>query len=122
MKIGCSGWSYKDWAGPFYPKDLPAEGLPEVLLQGLRLRRDRLQLLPDPQPVHGRAWKRATPGGLPLLSPKLSKKITHDNKLENFESTLMYFYSVVSKLGNKLGPIVGAAAPFGQAQTSTCQQ
>ena len=22
LLVGCSGWSYKDWVGPFYPKDL----------------------------------------------------------------------------------------------------
>src|SRR6266487_3947236 len=21
LRIGCSGWSYADWVGPFYPKD-----------------------------------------------------------------------------------------------------
>ncbi|TMI24158.1 DUF72 domain-containing protein [Candidatus Bathyarchaeota archaeon] len=21
LRIGCSGWSYQDWVGPFYPKD-----------------------------------------------------------------------------------------------------
>ena len=45
------------------------------------------------------------------FSPKLSKKITHDNKLENFEPTLLYFYSVLSKLGPKLGPIVVQLPP-----------
>ena len=22
LRIGCSGWSYKDWRGPFYPDDM----------------------------------------------------------------------------------------------------
>jgi len=21
LRIGCSGWSYQDWVGPFYPRD-----------------------------------------------------------------------------------------------------
>src|SRR5947199_5658828 len=28
LRIGCSGWSYQDWVGPFYPKDAkPADYL-----------------------------------------------------------------------------------------------
>ena len=26
LRIGTSGWSYKDWEGTFYPKGLPASG------------------------------------------------------------------------------------------------
>jgi len=22
LRIGCSGWAYKDWTGPFYPPDV----------------------------------------------------------------------------------------------------
>ena len=25
LRIGCSGWSYNDWVGPFYPKDVKKE-------------------------------------------------------------------------------------------------
>jgi uncharacterized protein YecE (DUF72 family) len=60
-------------------------------------------------------WKRVTPEGF-IFSPKLSKKITHDNKLEDFESTLTYFYSVVGKLGPKLGPIVAQLPPSVKAE------
>ena len=55
-------------------------------------------------------WKNGTPPDF-VFSPKLPKKITHDNKLENSESTLLYFYSVLSKLGPKLGPIVVQLTP-----------
>jgi uncharacterized protein YecE (DUF72 family) len=23
LRVGCSGWNYKSWKGPFYPVDLP---------------------------------------------------------------------------------------------------
>ncbi|MFI5404833.1 MAG: DUF72 domain-containing protein, partial [Candidatus Gagatemarchaeaceae archaeon] len=49
-------------------------------------------------------WRANSPPGF-LFSPKLSKKITHENKLKGSESTLIYFYSILSKLKEKLGPI-----------------
>ena len=32
IRIGCSGWAYKDWKGPFYPAELKdAAGLPRLM-------------------------------------------------------------------------------------------
>jgi uncharacterized protein YecE (DUF72 family) len=25
IRIGCSGWNYRDWRGPFYPGKLPVK-------------------------------------------------------------------------------------------------
>jgi uncharacterized protein YecE (DUF72 family) len=104
LRIGCSGWSYKDWFGPFYPKELqPKEylkfysgvfGCVEIDSSFYRV----------PNAFMISQWKNNTPANF-LFSPKLPKKITHDNKLENSESQLIYFYSMVSRLGDKLGPI-----------------
>jgi uncharacterized protein YecE (DUF72 family) len=110
FRVGCSGWSYKDWAGPFYPKDAQAKdylGLYSRVFDCVEID-SSFYRIPSPSMVS--QWKATTPAGF-TFSPKLSKKITHENKLENFESTLLYFYSVVSKLGDKLGPIVVQLPP-----------
>ena len=49
-------------------------------------------------------WRSNTPDGF-VFSPKLPKKISHEKKLEDSGSTLVYFHSVLSKLKSKLGPI-----------------
>ena len=110
VKVGCSGWSYKDWAGPFYSKDLPAKdylGFYSRVFDCVEIDSSFYRI---PNQFMIEQWKRVTPEGF-IFSPKLSKKITHDNKLEDFESTLTYFYSVVGKLGPKLGPIVAQLPP-----------
>ena len=104
LRIGCSGWSYKDWQGIFYPRGLAAkDDLPyysKVFDCGERA--SSCYRLPHQFMV--RQWNAHTPAGF-VFSPKLPKKITHENKLKGSESTLVYFYSVLSKLKDKLGPI-----------------
>jgi uncharacterized protein YecE (DUF72 family) len=115
VKVGCSGWSYKDWAGPFYSKNLPAKDYLRFYSRVFDCVEIDSSFYRIPNQFMIEQWKRVTPEGF-IFSPKLSKKITHDNKLEDFESTLTYFYSVVGKLGPKLGPIVAQLPPSVKAE------
>ncbi len=110
LRIGCSGWSYKDWVGPFYPADMQAKEYLRFYSQTFNCVEVDSSFYRIPSQFMVNQWKSCTPDGF-TFSPKLSKKITHENKLVNFESTLVYFYSVFSKLGNKLGPIVVQLPP-----------
>jgi uncharacterized protein YecE (DUF72 family) len=104
LRIGCSGWSYKDWTGNFYPKDLPAKDYLKFYSGVFNCVEIDSSFYRIPNQGMITQWKNNTPSTF-VFSPKLPKKITHDNKLENSDSTLLYFYSVLSKLGPKLGPI-----------------
>jgi uncharacterized protein YecE (DUF72 family) len=104
LRIGCSGWSYKDWLGIFYPKGLAAKdylGYYSKVFNSVEIDSSFYRI---PNPFMITQWRNNTPDGF-LFSPKLPKKITHEKKLKDSESTLIYFYSVVSKLKDKLGPI-----------------
>lgn len=104
LRIGCSGWSYKDWAGHFYPKELPAKDFLKYYSGVFNCVEIDSSFYRIPNQGMVSQWRNNTPSNF-VFSPKLPKKITHDNKLEGSESTLLYFYSVLSKLGPKLGPI-----------------
>jgi len=110
FRIGTSGWSYKDWVGPFYPSGTEAKDYIKLYSRAFDCVEVDSSFYRIPSPAMVSQWKSATPIGF-TFSPKLPKKITHENKLENFESTLLYFYSVFSKLGDKLGPIVAQLPP-----------
>ncbi len=104
LRIGCSGWSYNDWQGIFYPKGLAAKDYLSYYAKVFNCVEIDSSFYRIPNQFMITQWKNTTPDGF-LFSPKLPKKITHDNKLEGSESTLVYFYSVLSKLKDKLGPI-----------------
>ena len=105
LRIGCSGWSYKDWQGPFYPKGLQAGEYLSHYSKVFNCVEIDSSFYRIPNPFMITQWRNKTPPGF-LFSPKLPKKITHEAKLKDFGTSLVYFYSVVSKLKEKLGPIV----------------
>jgi uncharacterized protein YecE (DUF72 family) len=104
LRIGCSGWSYKDWNGIFYPTDLPAKDYLKFYSGVFNCVEIDSSFYRIPSRAMVNQWGNNTPKGF-LFSPKLPKKITHEMKLENSEGTLTYFYSVLNGLGPKLGPI-----------------
>ncbi len=104
LRIGCSGWSYKDWQGIFYPGDLQSKDYLRFYSGVFDCVEVDSTFYRTPNAFMVNQWKNSTPPGF-VFSPKLPKKITHDNKLENSESSLVYFYSMLRNLGPKLGPI-----------------
>ena len=104
LRIGCSGWSYKDWQGIFYPRELAAKDYLKFYSGVFDCVEIDSSFYRVPNQSMINQWRLNTPQGF-LFSPKLPKKITHENKLQNSEPALVYFYSVLSKLGPKLGPI-----------------
>jgi uncharacterized protein YecE (DUF72 family) len=104
LRIGCSGWSYKDWDGIFYPKGLPAKDYLKQYSKVFNCVEIDSSFYRVPYPAMVTRWRSNTPDGF-LFSPKLSKKITHEKKLVDSQSNLLYFYSVLNKLKEKLGPI-----------------
>jgi uncharacterized protein YecE (DUF72 family) len=108
--VGCSGWSYEDWIGPFYPK----ESKPKEFLRMYSSVFDVVEIdstyyrIPNQFMIN--QWKSNTPEGF-RFSPKFPKKITHEAKLKNVESNLNFFYRTISGLQDKLGPLVVQLPP-----------
>lgn len=85
LMIGCAGWSYKDWVGPFYPKDVTQKGwlayygkfFPTVEINST------FYAVPNRYTVQawvdkGRAISRARDDGF-SFSIKLPQTITHEH-------------------------------------------
>jgi uncharacterized protein YecE (DUF72 family) len=105
LLVGTSSWSSPDWCGSFYP-DLTESGemiqvysskLPTVEIDATWYR------MPSPKMVE--AWKSKTPGGF-VFSAKVPKVISHEKYLEGCEAELNEFISVMSGLGDRLGPMI----------------
>ena len=109
-KIGCSGWSYADWVGPFYPKDT----LPQDYLKLYSRVFDCVEIdstfYRAPSPTMIQQWIKSTSPGF-IFAPKLPKRITHDQHLESVESYMDYFTRTLKGLEGKLGPFVVQLPP-----------
>ena len=105
IRVGCSGWSYEDWVGPFYPK----QAKPKDFLRLYSTAFDAVEIDSSfyriPNQFMVAQWKKNTPDNF-VFCPKFPKKVTHDFKLENAGSTVNFFYKTLAGLGDKLGPIV----------------
>jgi uncharacterized protein YecE (DUF72 family) len=103
--VGCSGWSYEDWVGPFYPKGSKAGDFLRMYSTVFDAVEIDSSFYRIPNQFMVSRWKQNTPENF-LFSPKFPKKVTHELKLENAGSTVNFFYKTLAGLGDKLGPIV----------------
>ena len=103
LRVGCSGWSYKDWRGVVYPSKLPQ-----------RLWFDHYQQLFDtvelnstfyrlPRPTTVENWAAAARPGF-LFAVKLGAFGSHRMKLADAARWLPNHLDRVERLGDHLGP------------------
>ena len=103
LRIGCSGWAYKDWTGPFYPEGTRDKDR----LESYATRFDTAEInasfyrLPSEPMVEG--WARRAPEGF-LFAWKVSRFITHNKKLKDCLGPVALVYGRMAPLAEKLGP------------------
>ena len=110
IRIGTSGYHYKDWVGRYYPSDIKPAGMLEHYARdfdNVELNNTFYQL---PTESTFDAWKKSTPPGF-LFSVKGSRFITHMIKLKDAERGLTNFMPRAERLGRKLGPILWQLPP-----------
>jgi uncharacterized protein YecE (DUF72 family) len=102
VRVGCSGWSYKDWRGVVYPVDAPAR----TWFSRYAERFDTVELnstfyrLPAVSTVEG--WAQAPPGF--CFAVKVGQFGSHRMKLRDAASWLPNHLDRVDRLGPHLGP------------------
>ena len=107
IRIGCSGWVYRDWRGVLYPPRLPqarwleryAEVFDTVEVNSTFYR------LARPEVVE--RWVAATPPGF-LFTVKASQYLTHFSRLRDLDRGVDRFYAGIAPLvgSPKLGPVL----------------
>lgn len=110
IHIGCSGFTYKHWAGNFYPEGLPQRewfnyysgifGCVELNVTFYRLVKPETFV----------QWREKTPPGF-VFAIKGSRYITHIKRLKDTEEALERFFSGVLELGRKLSAILWQLPP-----------
>jgi uncharacterized protein YecE (DUF72 family) len=106
--IGCSGWNYADWRGPFYPdKGCPtsrwlefyAQQFPTVEVNSTFYR------LASRNAVE--RWLTQVPDDF-VLAPKISRYITHMKRLTDMGQAVERFYERIEPLAKspKMGPVL----------------
>ena len=112
IRAGASGYSFKEWCGPFYPEKtkpeamLPwySERLPTVEINNTFYRMPRPEVLAN--------WAACTPEPF-RFAIKASRRITHMSRIkaESSAEPLGFLYKNLASLGAKRGPVLFQLPP-----------
>lgn len=112
MKLYCgtSGFSFKEWKGPFYPEKLPpgemlayyAERLPTVEINNTFYRMPRASVL--------EGWAGQVPDTF-RFAIKAPRRISHVKQLANCEEEAGWFFEALAALGSRLGVVLFQLPP-----------
>jgi uncharacterized protein YecE (DUF72 family) len=112
MKLYCgtSGFSFKEWKGPFYPEKLPAnkmlafyaERLPTVEINNTFYRMPRRSVL--------EGWASQVPNSF-RFGIKAPRRITHVKQLADCSEEAGYFFETLEALGERLGVVLFQLPP-----------
>jgi uncharacterized protein YecE (DUF72 family) len=121
IRIGCSGWHYKHWVGPFYPEKLPASKMLAHYLSHFDAVEINNSFYKLPNPETFTNWREATPKNF-CFAVKASRFITHNKKLSAPENALEKFFPPVEELREKLGPILFQLPPKWRCNAERLEQ
>jgi uncharacterized protein YecE (DUF72 family) len=108
--IGTSGFQYPEWRGKFYPEKLPAAKMLPFYAERFSTTEINYSFRRIPSANTIENWSRLTPGRF-SFSLKAPQKITHFARLRYCAATVDHFFSTVSALGAKLGPVLFQLPP-----------
>jgi uncharacterized protein YecE (DUF72 family) len=103
LRVGCSGWSYRDWRGVVYPRDVPASrwfAAYAELFDTVELNNTFYRLPPE-QTVE--RWREQAPAGF-VYAVKVGAFGTHRKKLGDPTGWLDRHLDRVRRLGASTGP------------------
>jgi uncharacterized protein YecE (DUF72 family) len=112
LRVGTSGYSYKQWKGNFYPEKLPDKEMLSFYAKQFSTVEINYSFYRMPNESTLVNWAKSVPQGF-RFAFKANQQITHIQRLRNCESTLKRFLEVVSVLndGDHLGPILVQLPP-----------
>jgi uncharacterized protein YecE (DUF72 family) len=111
IHAGASGYSFKEWCGPFYPEKTKGEDmlpfysarLPTVEINNTFYRMPQTSMLEN--------WLRTTPDAF-RFAIKASRRITHISRLkESAADSVEYLYKQLESLAPKRGPVLFQLPP-----------
>jgi uncharacterized protein YecE (DUF72 family) len=121
LLAGTSGWQYRDWRGPFYPRQIPlarwldyyAATFPTVENNGTFYR------LAKPETFSN--WRARTPDGF-QMAVKASRYLTHIRRLRDPAQPVARLLAAAAELGDRLGPVLLQLPPTMQADPDALEE
>jgi uncharacterized protein YecE (DUF72 family) len=110
IRIGASGFSYKEWLGRFYPEKLAGPKMLAYYAERLPTVEINYTFRAMPKPTMLEKWSTQTPGNF-RFALKAPQRITHFARLHGTGDVLDYFIQTAQILGQRLGPVLFQLPP-----------
>ena len=113
LLAGASGYSFKEWRGPFYPEKTKADEMLAFYSARLPTVEINNTFYRTPQPKVLEQWKETVPKGF-RFAIKSPRRITHMSRLkpESSAEPVQFLYRTLEALGEKRGPVLFQLPPL----------
>ena len=105
LRIGTSGWQYRDWRGAFYPRTLATARWLEHYANEFPTVEANSPFYRLPARETFERWAASTPSGF-AMAVKASRYLTHVRRLRDPADPVALLLSRATGLGSKLGPVL----------------
>jgi uncharacterized protein YecE (DUF72 family) len=105
IHIGTQGWNYEGWVGAFYPRGTRPTDFLDLYARVFETVEIDSSFYAIPSETSIQSWYKRAPQGF-TYSLKLPQEITHHNRLQQSEDTLLRFCERVRGLQEKLALIL----------------
>jgi uncharacterized protein YecE (DUF72 family) len=121
LRVGTSGYSYKEWKGIFYPDDLPAAKMLPYYAERFNTVEinNTFYRMPDEKTVAN--WAAQVPDGFRFVL-KAPQRITHQKRLAGAEDDVRRLFDVARSLGDKIGPVLFQLPPFAKKDAAKLRE
>jgi uncharacterized protein YecE (DUF72 family) len=99
--IGCSGWSYTSWQGPFYPSNIENSSWLNYYSHVFDYVEIDSTFYRIPNVFSVKNWYKKTPRNFKFTA-KFPRVITHDKRLKDVDKELEQFFGAIGPFSDKL--------------------
>jgi uncharacterized protein YecE (DUF72 family) len=110
LYVGTSGYSYREWKGTFYPKDLPIKRMLRHYGEHFRAVEINSTFRRMPTPSVLEAWMSQVPANFKFVL-KAPQRITHIQRLKDAGDLVSSLFEVAGVLKERLGPLLFQLPP-----------
>ena len=112
IRVGTSGWSYKEWKGSFYPEDLSTAKMLPYYAERLSTVEINYTFRRLPAAKTLESWVHQTSSGF-VFAVKANMRITHILRLKNAGQATEIFLKAIDPLrtSRRLGPVLFQLPP-----------
>src|SRR5262249_37930229 len=111
LYVGTSGYSYKEWKGPFYPEDMPDKQMLHFYGERFRSVEINNTFYRMPKASVLEAWAGEVPAEFKFVL-KAPQQITHKLRLKEAQDSVSYLLEVAGALKERLGPLLFQLPPY----------